>query len=198
MKRNVRTIERSRSLEKDSTRKTRQGRSANRGVLWTRLTARAGHGRVVRTEGAKGVSLKREMGRGGAMPPQDRGRERGKLCGNEGEGGRRMRRRLDAVSVDIHLLYKMRESRGKTKSVYTYISGRWRRRGRVTPRGERRPVRMIGWQLYPLSEVSEEVSGNRCRFSFAKHGPALRPRGGISTFEISSLCRGKIFLFRLT
>lgn len=27
--------------------KTRQGRSANRGVLWTRLTARAGHSRVV-------------------------------------------------------------------------------------------------------------------------------------------------------
>lgn len=27
-------------------RKTRQGRSANRGVLWTRLTAQAGHGRA--------------------------------------------------------------------------------------------------------------------------------------------------------
>lgn len=57
-----------------------QGRSANRGVLWTRLTARAGHSRAVGTEGAKGVSS------GGAMPPQDR-RERKREAA--GESGRR-------------------------------------------------------------------------------------------------------------
>lgn len=103
-----------RDFSKDSTRKTLQGRSANRGVLWTRLTARAGHGRVVGTEGAKGVSLGEEVG--AQCHPKIEGEKEGG-CGNEGEGGRRTRRRLDAVSVGIipSLQNARRKSREKNK-----------------------------------------------------------------------------------
>lgn len=45
----------------------------------------------------------------------------------------------------------------------------------------------VGWKLYPPSEVSEEVSGNRCKVSpFAKH-ERFAKYVYISIFEISSL-----------
>lgn len=82
--------------------KTRQSRSANRGVLWTRLTARAGH--------ARAVGCKRGVGReeGTQCHPKIEGEKEGSCARTRawarGEGGCRTRRRLDAISVDIYLL----------------------------------------------------------------------------------------------
>lgn len=78
------------------------------------------------------------------------------------------------------------ESRGKK----TKCIGRWKKW--KSHRGERRPVRMIGWQLYPLSQVSEEVSGNRCRYPFAKHGP-VAPARYLDIRNFSSLSGGSSF-----
>lgn len=79
-----------------------------------------------------------------------------------GEGGCRTRRRLDAVSVDIYLLQHEKVARkrrwyAKEKEVTAAKDNRYRRK-------------MMGCQVYPLFEVPGEVSGNRCRLPFAKHG----------------------------
>lgn len=64
--------------------KARQCRSANRGVLWTRLTARAGHGRAVGTEGAKGVSVGRNA------TPKIEGEKEGEAAGTRARGWERV------------------------------------------------------------------------------------------------------------
>lgn len=114
--------------------------------------------------------------RGDAMPPQDSGRERGWLREreHEGEGGCRTRRRLDAVSVDIYLLQHekvagKRRWYAKEKEVTAAKDNRYRRK-------------MIGCHLYPLFKVPEEVSGNRCRLPFAKHGRSADATSRYSKF----------------
>lgn len=165
-------------------RKTRQGRSANRGVLWTRLTARAGHGRA--------VGCKMGVGREGGTQchPKIEGEKEGG-CENESKSARRGRVsdapppwrcfRGYLPSTEHKKVVRKRRWYAKEKEVTAAKDNRYRRK-------------MIGCQLYPLFQVPVEVSGNRCRLPFAKHG-----RFAVWYLDIrnSPFCRDLSARFRL-
>lgn len=134
-------------------RRTRRGKLAkaevriaeSSGLDWRHERATAGS---LGTEGAKGVSLGEEVG--AQCHPKIEGEKEGGR-GNEGEGGCRTRRRLDAVSVGIHLLCKIREKR-KSRENEGY---RWMREKGITPRRTGEDDRMATLSSIPSFRASK-------------------------------------------